>query len=58
MEQNKADIILFGVSRTSKTPTSIIKIINTQTQHMAYPSLRRPAQRTLRCCLLAALEQP
>ena len=23
MEQNKADIILFGVSRTSKTPTSI-----------------------------------
>ena len=23
MGQNKADIILFGVSRTSKTPTSI-----------------------------------
>ena len=63
MEQNKADIILFGVSRTSKTPTSIylankgIKVANIPFVLHQSPNLTRISKNTLVVGLFASPER-
>ncbi len=60
MEQNKADIILFGVSRTSKTPTSIylankgIKVANIPFVLNQRPDLSNISKNTLVVGLFAS----
>ena len=63
MEQNKADIILFGVSRTSKTPTSIylankgIKVANIPFVLNQPPNLSNISKRSLIVGLFASPER-
>lgn len=63
MEQNKADIILFGVSRTSKTPTSIylankgIKVANIPFVLYQEPNLTKISKNSLVVGLFASPER-
>ena len=63
MEQNKADIILFGVSRTSKTPTSIylankgIKVANIPFVLNQEPNLSNISKKSLVVGLFASPER-
>ena len=63
MEQNKADIILFGVSRTSKTPTSIylankgIKVANIPYVLNQKPDLTKISKNSLIVGLFASPER-
>ena len=63
MEQNKADIILFGVSRTSKTPTSIylankgIKVANIPFVLNQEPNLSNVSKNSLVVGLFASPER-
>ena len=63
MEQNKADIILFGVSRTSKTPTSIylankgIKVANIPFVLNQEPNLTNVSKHSLVVGLFASPER-